>query len=495
MLISGCSTGRPLTTLHMDGFTIGNALIQTMGMAGHYWYAELDSKVIRKFVDNAFPGLATDPIADCLDGRWHRWKEGHDLLTDVLPRITTDPGGALHQAGHILLTDFPTVDGIPIPGLSANGIGPQVLDSFKDIRSQLQNDPLGIGPHILDLFKSHDINSGLLCINIDEALQGGIGIMAVSESHSDLIAAMNGGTLDGWTAFDTFGEGVIELEAGLHLHELILTASTGITIYNPLLVAAAIENVVSGVIRTFNTIQLAIDDMFTSIEEFFGAVLGGSIIGIGISLFLSRKQSTSQRIQRALFTGARAAILGGAGVISPFLSMGLAAGFCFHELCKSIISGEAKVHEYKPGIFRVSLESCMTSPTFKAVWEAYTTQQRELEQHLNRQLVSIRKELEKQKNAIKKSCPAPLEAQEIHDFDETQQQGIELCLEKQYTAIRTGLEKQEEATRNSMRLVTSSIQLNEKSPIPVDNTSGSIESMLNKQRDEIEQLINRSTTY
>lgn len=444
MLISGCSTGRPLTTLHMDGFTIGNALIQTMGMAGHYWYAELDSKVIRKFVDNAFPGLATDPIADCLDGRWHRWKEGHDLLTDVLPRITTDPGGALHQAGHILLTDFPTVDGIPIPGLSANGIGPQVLDSFKDIRSQLQNDPLGIGPHILDLFKSHDINSGLLCINIDEALQGGIGIMAVSESHSDLIAAMNGGTLDGWTAFDTFGEGVIELEAGLHLHELILTASTGITIYNPLLVAAAIENVVSGVIRTFNTIQLAIDDMFTSIEEFFGAVLGGSIIGIGISLFLSRKQSTSQRIQRALFTGARAAILGGAGVISPFLSMGLAAGFCFHELCKSIISGEAKVHEYKPGIFRVTLESCMESPSFREAWEAYATCQRSIEELTAKQ------------------------ASEIQGHLATSMEALSSLL-------------------NSMAPELPAATL------PV-GAEGDITAMLNKQQEDIEQLINRSTT-
>lgn len=444
MLISGCSTGHPLTTLHMDGFTIGNALIQTMGMAGHYWYAELDSKVIRKFVDNAFPGLASDPIADCLDGRWHRWKEGHDLLTDVLPRIATDPGGALHQAGHILLTDFPTTDGIPIPGLSANGIGSHVLDLFKDARSLIKSDPLGIGPHILDLFKDYSINSGLLCINIDEALQGGIGIMAVAEGHSDLIAAMNGGTLDGWTAFDTFGEGAIELAAGLNLPHFILTASTGITVHNPLLVAAAIENAVSGAIRTFNTIQLAIDEMVTSIEEFFGAVLGGSIIGIGISLFLSRKQSTSQRIQKALITGGRAAILGGAGAISPFLSLGLAAGFCFHELCKSIISGEAKVHEYKPDIFRVTLESCMESTSFREAWEAYATCQRSIEE----------------------------------------------LTAKQASEIQGRLASSMEALSSLLNSMAPELPA---ATLPVD-AKDDITAMLNKQQEDIEQLINSSTT-
>lgn len=436
-------------------------------MAGHYWYVELDSKVIRKFVDHAFPGLATDPIADSLDGRWHRWKEGHDLLTDVLPRITTDPGGAFHQAGHILLTDFPTVDGIPIPGLSANGIG----------------------LHILDLLKDHGINAGHLCINIDEALQGGIGIMAVAESHTDLIQAMNGGTLDGWTSFDTFGEGAIELVAGLNLPQLILTTNTGIAVHNPLLVAAAIENVVSGVVRTFNSIQLAIDDMVTSVEEFFGAVLGGSLIGIGISLFISRKQATAQRIQKALITGGRAAILGGAGVISPFLSMGLAAGFCFHELCKSIISGEAKVHEYKPGIFHVSLAACMVSSSFREAWEAYATQQQKVEQHLKKHLAGIRRILEEQDSAIMQSCTMPSSFIKDNDVYDIQQQVIKQRVEKQVARIHSELEEQESATKQSLKQAESNLAVNFIPPHLANTPDESIASMLNEQQNNINKLL------
>lgn len=334
----------------MDATNICQLAIQGFGIKEHYWYAGVKSDVIRNHVDKLFPGLAEDPIADSLSGKWHRWKEGHDLLTDVFPKMFTKPGEAIHQAGHILLTDFPTRDGIPIPGLSASGLGQMLADA--------------------------GINKGYLCINIDDAIQGGIGILAVSESHTDLIASINGGTLDGWSAFDTFGEGAFELFAGF---------KTG----NHLLILAGIEDTAAGLVRTYNTVDLAIDEMVTTIDEFFGAALGGALLGLGISLVLWRNHTAAERIRKALFTGSRAAILGGASTISPFLSLGLAAGFCFHELCKSIIKRKAKLHEYKPGIFKVVLESCMESPSFREAWEAYSVSQRNIKQLISKQTAEI----------------------------------------------------------------------------------------------------------
>lgn len=390
----------------METTTLSQLAIQGFGLKGHYWYTSLDSKVIRNYVDKLFPDLAKDSIADNLDGKWHRWKEGHDLLTDVFPKLFTRPGEAFHQAGHILLTDFPTRDGIPIPGLSANGLGQMLTDM--------------------------GIEKGYLCLNIDNAIQGGIGIMAVSESHTDLITAMNGGTLDGWTAFDTYGEGIFELCAGIHTS-------------NPLLIAAGIEDVAAGLARTYNTIEIAIDEMVTTIDEFFGAALGGSLIGIAISHFLWRNRSAEERIRKALFTGTRAAILGGASAISPFLSLGLAAGFCFHELCKSIIEGKAKVHEYEPGIYKVMLNSSMESPTFKETWEAYSACQHSIEQLTEKQAVEI--------------------------------QGHLATTMEAFSALLADMEPKLPAAT-----------------LPV-GAEGDITAMLNKQQDDIEQLINRSTTY
>ena len=331
--------------------TLAQLAIKTSGIVGHYWYSTLDANVIRHFVDKTFPSLAKDLIADCASGQGHRWKAGHDLLADVLPRFSSDPGGALHQTGHILLTDFPTKAGIPIPGLSANGIGQQLVE--------------------------WGIPKGYLSLNIAD---GALGIMAVSESHADLLSSLNGGTLDAWSFFDTYAEGGIKFYAGLSTQ-------------NPLLIASGIEDVAAGLVRTYNTIELAIDEMVTTIDEFFGAALGGSLLGLGVSLLLWRNRPVKERIHKALFTGGRAAILGSAGAISPFLSMGLAAGFCFHELCKTIIDGKAVVREYKPGIYRVTLATCLESSSFREAWEAYSTSLHSIEQLTEKQAASINGQL------------------------------------------------------------------------------------------------------
>lgn len=350
---------------------VSQLAIKATGIAGHYWYASLDAGTIRHFVDGAFPGLAKDIIADCASGQGHRWRAGHDLLVDVLPRVTSEPGGAIHQAGHILLTDFPTKAGIPIPGLSANGIGQQLVE--------------------------WGIPKGYLSLNIADSA---IGIMAVSESHADLLSAMNGGTLDAWSAFDTFAEGGMELYAGVCTE-------------NPLLIAAGIEDIAAGAIRTYNTIELALDEMFVTVEEFFGASLAGSLVGMGISLFLSRHQPTAQRVQKAILAGGKAALLGGASAISPFLSLGLAAGFCFYEISKAIIDRKVVVREYLPGIYKVTLESCMESPSFREAWQAYETSQKLIEQlttqherEITTRLDSIRKGMENLLANIEQNLPS-----------------------------------------------------------------------------------------
>lgn len=399
----GRPSGYPMPISAMSAaVTLAQLVIQASGIAGHYWYATLDADVIRHFVDKTFPGLAKDLIADCASGQGHRWKAGHDLLADVLSRIASDPGGALHQAGHILLTDFPTKAGIPIPGLSAGGIGQQLVE--------------------------WGIPKGYLSLNIAD---GALGIMAVSESHAELLTSLNGGTLDTWSFFDTYAEGGIKLCAGVCTE-------------NPLLIVSGIEDAAAGLVRTYNTVDLAIDEMVTTIEEFFGAALGGSLLGLGVSLMLWRNRPAEERIRKALFTGTRAAILGGAGAISPFLSLGLAAGFCFHELCKSIIDGKARVHEYEPGIFKVMLESSMESPTFKEAWEAYATCQRTIEE----------------------------------------------LTAKQASEIRGHLASSMEALSSLLNSMAPELPA---ATLPVD-AKDDITAMLNKQQEDIEQLINRATT-
>ena len=379
----------------MDTFSLDQIAIKATGIVGRYWYGALDAKVLRQYVDSLFPDFAKDAVADNLKGQWHRWKNRHDLLTDVGAKLFSDPEAAIHRAGHILLTDFPTKAGIPIPGFSANGIG-QILADWG-------------------------INKGYMCLNIAD---GTVGIMAISESHADLLTALNGGTMDGWTFFDTYVEGGLEIWAGVKT-------------FNPLLMAAGFENVAAGIIATCDTFRV-------TIEEFFGAAFGGSLLGLGVSLLLWRNRPAEERIRKAIFTGTRAAILGGAGAISPFLSLGLAAGFCFHELCKSIIDGKARVHEYEPGIFKVMLESSMESPSFRDAWEAYATCQRSIEELTAKQ------------------------ASEIQGHLATSMEALSSLL-------------------NSMAPELPAATL------PVDS-EGDITAMLNKQQDDIEQLLGRSTT-
>ena len=70
------------------------------------FYESIPSHQWRCLVDKQFPSLAKSETADFISGGNHRWKGGHDLFMDVLPEFFRDPPRAMHDLGHILLTDF-----------------------------------------------------------------------------------------------------------------------------------------------------------------------------------------------------------------------------------------------------------------------------------------------------------------------------------------------------------------------------------------------------
>ena len=86
-------------------------------------YMHIPADVLRNTVDGLFPSLAKNAAADAVSGFGHRWVHGHDLIMDIAGQFFRHPVHAVKQAGHILLTDFPTKAGIPIPGFSQSGLG------------------------------------------------------------------------------------------------------------------------------------------------------------------------------------------------------------------------------------------------------------------------------------------------------------------------------------------------------------------------------------
>lgn len=308
------------------------SVIEITASLGEFVYARIPAQSLRTCVDSFFPGLSKDVVADCVSGAGHRWKDGHDLLVDVLPRTLKNPSGALHQAGHILLTDFPTRSGIPIPGFSANGLG-KLLTEFG-------------------------INKGYLSLNICDAA---VGIIAISESSHDLLQALGGATLDRWSFFDTYIEGSFNLV-------------NGIISKNPLEIWDGCQDIAAGIIRTVNTI----DAMIVTIEEFFGSALSGTLIGVGISALLSINKGASQFFQNISKAGIRGMVLGGASAVSPFFAMGLAFGHLFFEVTQFVLTRLNVPDSYIPGIYQVTLEDCLKSDIFKLAWENYLQRSEEI---------------------------------------------------------------------------------------------------------------------
>ena len=249
-------------------------------------YMHIPTNELRAFADGLFPNLAHNPVADVAKGFNHRYMAGHDLLLDV-PGTFAKEGmiGGLKHAGHIVLTDFVTKAGIPIPGFSHSGLG-----------------------HFLE---QANIHKGWLQVNLCET---GVGIIAISEGSSDLVQAIHGTLLmSGATFFDTFGEGGIEI--GLAL-----------VTKNPILLLGGIENVAAGVASVWHTVSIYVDPLV-----FFGSAGTSALIGFAFSYGLVGKS-----LSHAALDSIRSGTIGALFTLSPAFGFGALAGFVSYGLGRKL---------------------------------------------------------------------------------------------------------------------------------------------------------------
>ncbi len=257
---------------------------------GHYTYGSIAANTLRNSVDNLFPTFAKNLDADYISGFHHRYKGGHDLLIDV-PKTFSQKGfiDGFHHSGHIILTDFPTKAGIPIPGFSATGLGTHL--------------------------ESIGITKGWLNINI---MDGAIGFLAISESHTDLLNALSGNLdMNIFVFFDTYIEGSLEIALGM-------------MIKNPFLVGAGIENIFAGIVSTYQTLTTYINPI-----DFFGAGLGSALIGFGLSFAISSK-NIDYKLLDSIVTGLKSGSLGMIFSISYTFGFGLMCGYIAYSLGKKL---------------------------------------------------------------------------------------------------------------------------------------------------------------
>lgn len=334
-------------------------------------YCFLPAEAIRGCCDSLFPSLAKNAVADSASGYMHRFKAGHDLLTDVVlsPQNLHDK---LCHAGHILLTDFPTKAGIPIPGLSQNGLG--------------------------NLLVEWGIPRGWLCLNIADA---GIGIMALPEGADDVMAAISGDLpVDSfWSFYDTFGEG------GLQLTGAILTE-------NPLLLLSAAENIAAGVISFARAMS-----PFTQLEAFFGSAFSGFAIGCAITL-LARKDKTPRELAESFYyRSARSITWGALSTVSPMLSLGSCVGCLFYYFGKKIAQ-KGQIGSFVPEMANYIFKTCLAeSPTFCVLQENRVNERRELHEFLNADIKAFSTKME---YVLHENCTmhAVLGQHKVHELHE-----------------------------------------------------------------------------
>ncbi len=244
--------------------------------AGNYAYLQIPTNSLRGFFDSMFPAFAKNSTADIARGFGHRWMAGHDLLIDV-PKTMSQHGirEATNQTGHILLTDFPTKAGIPIPGLSSSGIGKFLVETCH-------------------------IPKGYLCLNVMDAT---VGVFAMTEGTFDLFNVIAGQMRMSPSLFlDTFIEGAAEI-------------AIGAACKNPLLLFAGIEQVAAGVVSTFYTITHPL--WFVNPLDFFSGCLSAGILSLVISKFVLKKDTYS-----SLEDAAKSCAIGGLFAISTGFGLG-----------------------------------------------------------------------------------------------------------------------------------------------------------------------------
>lgn len=296
-----------------------------------YGYIPNDADKIRKYFDSLFHYFQTDLNADFLTGGggYHRWAGGHDLFIDV-SKTFVNKGlyKAFHQTGHILLTDFPTKAGIPIPGFSKSGLGGMLKD-------------LGVR---------------WKCMTI--SFPSAIGFICIPEGFSDLYSAITGNLEMSFETFvDTFVEGGIEL-------------SFFVSMQNPILLAAAIENIAAGMVSVWKTYSWYVDPL-----EFFGGAIGSAIIGGLFTLLFSKEPTVNSKLVQSLKNATKSAAIGGLFTIKSFFGYGALFGMLAYRLGEKLSEKDAneiaKFYSIDTNSFDLFLKTiCEGDPKFMEFWES-----------------------------------------------------------------------------------------------------------------------------
>ena len=231
---------------------VNDPISKAIVSSGNFAYLKIPAAELRGFFDSSFPALAKNHLADCASGYLHRFTAGHDIVIDI-PKtlINHGPLEASKQLGHILITDFPTKQGIPIPGFSESGLGQWLTE-------------------VVGIPKPY------LCIN---AMDVAVGVFACTEGTLDIInICANNVRMSPEVFLDTFVEGSVELAGGC-------------AIKNPLLVAAGFENLAAGVYSSCYTITHPI--WYTTFWDVAGGGLAGGMTSLLISKFILKKDNAT----------------------------------------------------------------------------------------------------------------------------------------------------------------------------------------------------------
>jgi len=187
-----------------------------------------------------------------------------------------------------------TKAGIPIPGFGHTGLG-----------------------HLLE---QAGIAKGWLQVSLFDT---GVGVFAFSDGASALVQAIQGSlSMDFGTACQTFGMGSAEIFFAIGTQ-------------NPLLLAGGVQNVLAGIVSTWQTISVYVDPL-----DFFGAGGASALLGFAVAHGLA-----GESLSKATLTAVRSGTIGVLFTVSTAFGFGAIAGFMTYQVGKSL----AQAHNRSAG--------------------------------------------------------------------------------------------------------------------------------------------------